>query len=115
MFAKPGIPSTDLEARLPQSADHIQQRTTTPAGPPHRVFRQALVFFPVRVTVANRSLPQQHLCARGDHGGSTRYIGEQQPQKKRIVGQDTSVCFPRAPFGTSTTDRQPSLQGGLSP
>src|SRR5882762_2044416 len=88
------FPSTDLEARLPQSADHIQQRTWTPGGPPRRVFHQALVFSPVLVTAANRSLPQRRLCARGDHGGSTRYICEQQTQKKRIVGQDTSVCFP---------------------
>src|SRR6266404_3512049 len=88
------FPSTDLEARLPQSADHIQQRTRTPGGPPRRVFHQALVFFPVLVTAANRSLPQQRLCARGDLGGSTQYIREQQTQKKRIVGQDTSVCFP---------------------
>src|SRR6516164_6753554 len=35
---------------------------------------------------SNPSLPQQRLGARGDHGGSTRYIGEQQTQKKRIVG-----------------------------
>ena len=31
------FPSTDLGARLPQSADHIQQRTRTPGGPPRRV------------------------------------------------------------------------------
>jgi hypothetical protein len=44
------FPSTDLEARLPQSVDHIQQRTRTPGGPPRRVFHQALVFSPVNPT-----------------------------------------------------------------
>src|SRR6516225_3036565 len=87
------FPSTGLEARLPQSADHIQQRTRTPGGPPRTVFRQALVFSPVLVTAANRHYHSNVSAHEAITAGQLGILANSRRKRKELLGRILPFAF----------------------